>query len=166
MTIEALSTADKKSVMSLYRSVTKDLQRQGIHQWDFFYPNGIIIGSDLRHHHLFGFKADGRVVGAVVLDNRQSPKYAQLPWSDRQGKAACIHRLAVHPQDQGKGLGKRLLQFAEDLARQQGNTSIRLDVYTGNPGAVTMYRRAGYRHIGELRFPFRRLPYLCFEKLL
>ncbi|CAG7653890.1 GNAT family N-acetyltransferase [Paenibacillus allorhizosphaerae] len=164
--IVSFTLADKKSVVSLYRSVTGELQRQGIRQWDWFYPNGVVVGSDIRRSSLFGVKAEDRVIAAVVIDDLQSPKYAPLPWSDGEGSAACIHRLAVHPQHQGNGLGKRLLQFAEDTVREQGHSSIRLDVYTGNPGAVHMYRRAGYREIGEIRFPLRPLPYLCFEKLL
>jgi ribosomal protein S18 acetylase RimI-like enzyme len=166
MTLVRLGSKDKKGVLSLFRSVTQDLQRQGILQWDWFYPNGIVIGSDLRNKNLFGLKMDGQVIAAVVLDSKQSSKYAVLQWSDIQGQSACIHRLAVHPEYQGHGLGKQLLQFAESLARQQGNSSIRLDVYTGNPGAVSMYNRAGYRQVGEIVFPFRKVPYMCFEKLL
>jgi ribosomal protein S18 acetylase RimI-like enzyme len=165
MTIMRLESKDKKGVMSLFRSVTQDLQRQGIHQWDWFYPNGIVIGSDLRNKNLYGLKMDDQVIAAVVLDTKQSSKYAALKWSDIQGKPACIHRLAVRPEYQGKGLGKQLLQFTENLARRQGNSSIRLDVYTGNLSAVSMYSRAGYQQVGELLFPFRKAPYMCFEKL-
>jgi ribosomal protein S18 acetylase RimI-like enzyme len=166
MTIIRLESKDKKGVMSLFRSVTKDLQRQGIQQWDWFYPNGIVIGNDLRNKNLFGLVKDGQVLAAVVLDTKQSSKYAALKWNDESGESACIHRLAVRPECQGKGLGKQMLQFAEHLARKQGNTSIRLDVYTGNPGAVSMYSRAGYRQVGEVLFPFRQVPYMCFEKFL
>ncbi|CAG7644359.1 hypothetical protein PAESOLCIP111_04677 [Paenibacillus solanacearum] len=164
--IDVFTLADKKSVMALYRSVSGELQRQGIRQWDWLYPNGFVIGADLRRGSLFGVKASGLAIAAVALDDRQSAKYAPLPWSDRHGSAACIHRLAVHPQHQGNGLGKRLLHFAEDTAQERGYSSIRLDVYAGNPGAVRMYQRAGYREIGEIRFPLRPLPYLCYEKLL
>jgi ribosomal protein S18 acetylase RimI-like enzyme len=166
MNIMKLDSKNKKEVMSLFRSVTQDLQRQGIRQWDWFYPNGIVIGSDLRNKSLYGLIIDDHVVAAVVLDTKQSSKYAALKWGDKQEKPACIHRLAVRPEYQGKGLGKQLLQFAEDLARQQGRTSIRLDVFTGNPSAVSMYSRAGYQQVGEVLFPFRQVPYMCFEKLL
>jgi ribosomal protein S18 acetylase RimI-like enzyme len=166
MTIMRLGSGHKKGVMSLFRAVTKDLQRQGILQWDWFYPNGIVIGNDLRKKNMFGLVMDDQIVAAVVLDTKQSSIYAAVQWRDVRGEPACIHRLAVRPEYQGKGLGKQLLQFAEGLARKQGNTSIRLDVYTGNPGAVNMYSRAGYQQVGEVLFPFRQVPYMCFEKQL
>ncbi|RKP51548.1 GNAT family N-acetyltransferase [Cohnella endophytica] len=166
MTITELQSKDKSGVMSLFRSVKTNLRRQGIKQWDWLYPNGLVIGSDLRSRNSFGIVRDGRVVAAIVLDAKQSSKYAKLDWADKQGRPACIHRLAVHPDYQGQGLGKQLLRFAESLAGRRGYSSIRLDVYTENPGAVGMYSRAGYRQVGKIEFPFRQAPYLCFEKLL
>ncbi|TXK84521.1 GNAT family N-acetyltransferase [Paenibacillus sp. N3.4] len=166
MNLQRLDSQDKKEVISLYRAVKKDLQSHNINQWDWMYPNGFVIAKDLKQQHMYGIKKGGRVIAAVVVDANQSPEYAALQWSEYQGKAACIHRLAVHPEFQGQGMGKQLLQFAENLARKMGSTSIRLDVYTGNPGAVNMYERAGYQEVGEVRFPFRKVPFLCFEKPL
>jgi ribosomal protein S18 acetylase RimI-like enzyme len=78
----------------------------------------------------------------------------------------CLSCMAVHPNHQGKGIGKKLLKFAEDYARNQGFSSIRLDVYTENPSAVSLYEKAGYKEKGEVTFPFRKVPYKCFEKVL
>ncbi|MBD3920416.1 GNAT family N-acetyltransferase [Paenibacillus sp. PR3] len=166
MTIQVLHGEDKKSVLSLFRIVTKDLQGRGIRQWDRFYPNRWIIGSDIKRHNMFGIRMDGRVVAAVVVDANQSDKYKSLAWSDRDGTPSCIHRLVVHPEYQGRGLGKQLLQYAEALAKQQGSSSIRLDVYKGNPSAVNMYSRANYKQVGEVKYPMREIPYLVMEKVL
>ncbi len=166
MKIVPIKIDDQKSVVELYKSVTSHLRRSKIHQWDWFYPNRMIIGSDLKEGNLYGVKQDDVVIAAVVVNEKQTARYANVNWIDWSGKPACIHRLAVHPQFQGKGLGKKLLQFAEEHAFMQGHSSIRLDVYSGNPAAVGMYRRAGYKEIGIIHFPFRKLPYFCFEKPL
>jgi Acetyltransferases len=166
MEIVRLTKEDLKSLVRLYRDVSAELRRAGIKQWDWFYPNRFVIGGDVKRGTAFGIRDGGRVIGAVVVDRRQSGEYKALPWHDWTGEPGCIHRLAVHPNWQGKGLGRALLQYAEEEARSKGSTSIRLDVYTGNPGAVGMYRRAGYMEIGAVRFPMREEPYLCFEKAL
>ncbi|KIL42039.1 GCN5 family acetyltransferase [Gordoniibacillus kamchatkensis] len=166
MDIVRLSKEDGKSLRALYKTVTADLEQAGVHQWDRWYPNRFVIGGDVKRGAAFGIRDGGRIVAAVVVDRRQSANYGGLPWSDGTGDPLCIHRLAVHPEYQGRGIGKKLLQFAEDRVRREGGTSIRLDVYTGNPGAVQLYRRAGYAEVGAIRFPMRPEPYLCFEKLL
>ncbi|WP_235206784.1 GNAT family N-acetyltransferase [Paenibacillus tyrfis] len=166
MDIDQLTADDLKSLLTLYKEVTAHLNQNGVHQWDWLYPNRFVIGADVKRGTAFGVREGERVVGAVVVDRRQSGNYNELSWTDQTGDPACIHRLAVHPAFQGHGIGKRLLQFAEQQARTEGCTSIRLDVFTGNPGAVGMYRKAGYADVGAIRFPMRKEPYLCFEKQL
>lgn len=166
MNIEAVSINDLKSITTLYTSVTKHLRNKGVSQWDRFYPNRFVIGKDLKSGRLHAILNDGFCIGAVVVNEDQSSKYTSLPWSDQEGRPAVIHRLAVHPDSQGKGIGKQLLLYAEELAKSQGFTSIRLDAYTANPAAIMMYERAGYKPIGQIRFPFRKQPYQCFEKVL
>ncbi len=166
MDIIPLTLSEQTSVCALYAAVRRDLRQNGIYQWDRFYPNRFVIRRDLKEGHTFGLKQNGVVVGAVVLDGKQSSRYSTVNWLDSNGKAACIHRLAVHPDLQGKGLGKRLLQYAEDCALAQGYSSVRLDVYSGNPAAVAMYQRHGYEQRGIVHFPMRKLPYFCFEKVL
>ncbi|MCY9692791.1 GNAT family N-acetyltransferase [Paenibacillus alginolyticus] len=57
---------------------------------------------------------DDQVVAVVVLDTKQSSKYTALEWKDREGRPACIHRLAVYPEYQGRGLGKQLHKKTND----------------------------------------------------
>ncbi|NOV01161.1 GNAT family N-acetyltransferase [Paenibacillus planticolens] len=167
MEIIQLIKKDGKSLLSLYRTVSADLNRRGVHQWDWFYPNRFVIQSDVKRGTAFGIRDGEKLIGAVVVDAIQSSRYAGLPWIHQEaGQARCIHRLAVDPAYQGQGLGKKLLQFAEEQARGAGGASIRLDVFSGNPGAAQLYVRAGYRQIGTIRFPMRSEPYYCFEKLL
>ncbi|MEK3910597.1 N-acetyltransferase [Paenibacillus sp. FSL H7-0331] len=64
------------------------------------------------------------------------------------------------------GLGSKLLRFAEVYIASYGYTSIRLDVYAENAAALGMYQRGGYSERGNVRYPFRKVPYFCFEKVL
>lgn len=166
MSIEKLNPKDKKELIRLFRTVAAELNRNGIKQWDRFYPNGFLIRSDLSEGNVYGIREEGKIVAAVTVDRKWSKKYDGAEWTDIGGTPCCIHRLAVHPSLQGQGLGKRLLQFAEHLIRETGGTSIRLDVYSGNPHAAGMYERAGYRRTGDIRYPMRKLPYWCMEKCL
>jgi hypothetical protein len=58
------------------------------------------------------------------------------------------------------------MDFAESHAARSGYASIRLDAYTGNPRSVQLYRRRGYREVGQVYFPRRTLPFWCFELIV
>jgi ribosomal protein S18 acetylase RimI-like enzyme len=152
--------------IKLYKAITADLRRKGIHQWDRFYPNRFTISQDLKNRCLYGIRHEDRVIAAVAVNQKQSGAYRSIPWEDTSGRFAVIHRLAVHPDYQGRGLGRRLLEFSENSARTGGGCSIRLDVFSENQTAVTMYKRHGYTPRGLVRFPFRKAPYICMELIL
>ncbi|MGX1099553.1 ribosomal-protein-alanine N-acetyltransferase [Amorphus sp. MBR-141] len=79
----------------------------------------------------------GRLVGALVVLYRRSSRLARL------------YSLSVAPGMRGAGLGGLLLAAAEDDARGRGAGAMRLEVRSDNAGAIALYRRHGYRHIGN-----------------
>lgn len=162
----AIGLQELAEVKQFYAEITSDLRKKGIDQWDRFYPNRFVMKNDLKNGTLFGIKEENHLIGAIVLDTNESKQYLKLQWEDQSGGPLIIHRLAVHPFHQGKGIGKKLLNFAEEYALKKGHTSIRMDVYSQNPEAVRMYERAGYQIRGSVRFPLRKVPYLCFEKII
>lgn len=166
MEVLALKVAEFIKVRNLFTAVIKNLQENSIGQWDRFYPNSFILFHDLWRGQFFGIKKEKELFGVVVLNTKQSKQYVEVDWEDRNGEVLIVHRLAVHPDHQGKGVGKRLLHFVEEYAKESGFSSVRLDVYSGNPGAVALYRRSGYQERGTVSFPFRKEPYHCFEKKL
>ncbi|HLX88331.1 MAG TPA: GNAT family N-acetyltransferase [Acidimicrobiales bacterium] len=57
--------------------------------------------------------------------------------------------LLVRPENQGEGIGARLLDSAEAEARRRGVTMLEVAVMAGNDRAASFYRRAGFSP-GEL----------------
>jgi ribosomal-protein-alanine N-acetyltransferase len=56
--------------------------------------------------------------------------------------------LAVAPQHQHRGIGRRLLEQFVEQARAAGARRVHLEVRDGNP-AVQLYRRAGFQPAGR-----------------
>jgi ribosomal protein S18 acetylase RimI-like enzyme len=149
--------------MYLVRDCIEGLRGAGIDQWDEAYPDRQTILADIRGQtaHVAGF--DSRFIGMVVLNERQEPEYADVPWRGR-GRAAVAHRLMVAQEWQSRGVGRMLMQFAEQRAAALGYDCIRLDAFSENPRAIHFYERAGYRRAGRVRF--RKGLFDCFEKSL
>lgn len=156
-------------LMKLFDAAMTRLHENGIDQWDEEYPNRDVIRSDLEEGCLFGIVDEVgalQYIGAIAMNEQEDTDYSAIPWDDANGKVLYLHRLVVHPEHQGKGIGRTLLQFAEATAARNGYSSIRLDAYCGNPIALNLYERYGYTRKGEVRFPRRELPFNCYEKVL
>jgi GNAT superfamily N-acetyltransferase len=55
-----------------------------------------------------------------------------------------VHDLAVLNSHRGKGIAQKLLEAAEEIARERGACKLTLEVLSGNHGAVRLYERVGF----------------------
>lgn len=63
--------------------------------------------------------------------------------------AARLYSIAIASSARGQGLGGSLLRRAEQDARKQGFTAMRLEVAAGNAAAIALYRKRGYVEFGR-----------------
>ena len=67
---------------------------------------------------------------------------------------AEIHTIGVHPDQQGRGIGRRLLTGLLERADQMRAT-VFLEVRTDNGAALELYRSAGFERLGIRRNYYR-----------
>lgn len=112
-------------------------------------PPGPMLDDDaavIANHWVFvlteaGAEA-GAVVGALVL----------IPQAD----GLLLDNVAVHPDHQGRGLGRRLIDFAEAEALRRGHAALDLYTHEAMTENIAMYRALGYAKTGrriELGYP-------------
>ncbi|WP_180953715.1 GNAT family N-acetyltransferase [Bacillus sp. T33-2] len=159
---------DLASIDVMFGDCKEYLESRGILQWDETYPNREYFEKALEGEEIFILKMDGQILGTMVLDEWQAPEWSEAGWTELNGKPLILHSFCVHPSSQGGGYGGTMLQFAEEFARQQGYSALRLDAYSGNESAVKFYEKRGYRKTGEVimgqKRPGHQL-YYCYEKL-
>ncbi|GGF59946.1 N-acetyltransferase [Paenibacillus albidus] len=155
-----------EEIMELIAKCVQVMQAGGSDQWDELYPNREIISLDIERGTLWVSEENQAVAGILVLDEHQAEQYAGIEWADREGPHLIMHRLAVHPEVQGKGVARRLNAYAEEFARLHGYKSIRLDTYAKNTKALELYPKLGYERRGEVNFPERTANFPVFEKVL
>ncbi|HMO32193.1 MAG TPA: GNAT family N-acetyltransferase [Lacibacter sp.] len=101
-----------------------------------------------------------------LLEEMQAPGVTLLKLEDEKGQlSACVYlqvqnnhelylgMLTVAPHLQNKGLGKLLLQEAEQRARSNGLSAIVMTVITDRAELIAWYRRHGYEPTGTTK-PF------------
>lgn len=68
--------------------------------------------------------------------------------------AGYIGMLAVDPAGQGRGLGRRLMIFAEEELRRRGATHVQLRIIHLRTELVEFYGKLGYRITGTAPYPY------------
>jgi [ribosomal protein S18]-alanine N-acetyltransferase len=68
-------------------------------------------------------------------------------WGARGNAPNYISDLSVHPDNQGKGVGKALLLHLCGLMRSEGLETARLDTHAKHIGAIHLYGRCGFSAI-------------------
>lgn len=94
-----------------------------------FFPDGRLIEG----HFLFTVVADGEDAGWLWI----GPSSDASSW--------WVWDIRVHDAFRRRGIGRAAMLLAEDVARSQGATSIRLNVFAYNEAAIRLYDELGYQ---------------------
>jgi GNAT superfamily N-acetyltransferase len=117
----------------------------------------------LREDTVLLLRLRRRIVATLRLTGRK-------PWAiDRScfvagRKPLYLLDMAVTPERQHSGIGRRCLSDAVAVARLQGADAIRLDAYDAPAGAGGFYRACGFHEVG--RAIYRRVPLIYYELVL
>lgn len=152
ITFRKASIEDFKEITALYHAAVDKMIENRIYQWDEIYPNDEILIEDILQGEMHLFVTDGRIAACVIINEDQDEQYSTGSWRYSAGKVAVIHRLCVHPDYQGFGIGKKTVQLTEALAKEKGYGIIRLDAFSQNEHAKNLYRNLGYTYAGEISF--------------
>lgn len=136
-----------------------------------FYPARETAEKGLAENNLYIAFADGRIAGSVVLNHRPEEAYSAVKWGidADDSQILVVHTFLVHPGFSGMGVGKHLLDFSVQLARQKGMKAIRLDVYRKNTPAIGLYEKCGFRYVDTVDLGYAKYGldlFKLYEKIL
>ena len=166
MMIRKAKINELDEIMNMYTSCVDGMQKANIDQWDSTYPNRKIISEDIRNKTFYIFLINDEIIGGINIDKIQDKTYLDIEWEDKGNKFLVVHRLAVRQEFWKKGIGNKLMIFAESLVKEKKLNSIRLDTYSSNPIAINFYLNLGYIKKGEIFLKPNKNEYYCFEKLI
>ncbi len=110
---------------------------------DFFITGDRTNPADIRHRMQRGvflvLELDGALAGAVFVEGR--------------GRTGYFGMLSVDPAKQGQGLGRKLIDAAEEWCRTAGCDQMQIEVVNLRIELPPFYERLGYVLTGTLPFP-------------
>lgn len=141
-------TEDLEEIASLIKNAIRVMESHGIYQWDDLYPTKEDFQEDIKNGHLYVGVAEKNIAVVFALNQIFDEQYENGKWAQPEKSYVIIHRLCVNPNFQNQGIGRKTLQYIEDQLRTSNVQAIRLDAYSKNPYALSMYFHAGYSSVG------------------
>ncbi|MDP2067705.1 MAG: GNAT family N-acetyltransferase [Lutibacter sp.] len=165
--IKKASVQDLEQLLFIVKSCGQNLIEQGIFQWNENYPSKAVLLEDIALQQIWKLEEGNSIVGLIVLTEIEDAEYQHVKWLTKNDKNLYIHRLAVHPNFQGKGFAQKLMNFAENYALENGYKSIRLDTFSQNKRNLQFYEKRNYIKLESIYFPNQStLPFYCYEKVI
>ena len=161
--IELATQNELDRVKEIAEACAKNMIENNIFQWNNKYPSREIFKEDIKNKSLYVSKINHKVVGCIMLSSFKDDIYKSVNWITPDEYNLYIHRLAVHPMFQKKGIARKMMDFAEDFAKSNDYISIRLDTFSQNPRNNKFYKSRGYNKLDDVYFPKQsEFPFHCY----
>ena len=88
-----------------------------------------------------------------IYENNGVPvgMFKLIPLTYRTSHIVYLGGLAIHPDQKGRGYGKKMMEEIVEFARSRGFLRIELSVADINTTAINLYERSGFGKEGVLR---------------
>lgn len=158
MRIEPAGAQDREELMRLYA-----LQKGRTYCfWTADYPALENVEEDLARNDLFVMRNQAGIILAAVSIERDEDVDRLPCWNRSLVPAGEIARLAVHPDAQKRGLGRRTVAGVMQVLKDRGYRSIHLLVNPKNIPAIRTYGFFHFDQVGECDMYNQH--FLCLEK--
>lgn len=165
--IRKANITDIEEIMDMTKACAKAMIANGIYQWNEHYPNPSAFENDIKRSELYVIEIGEQVKGTVVISTFMDEEYIPIKWLTENENNIYIHRVAIHPELQGKGYAQQLMDFAEHFAIENNYSSIRLDTFSQNTRNQKFYELRGYKRLGDIYFPKQsEYPFHCYELVI
>lgn len=139
---------DLESICALVTAAVENMHRNGIEQWDEFYPTPDDLRGDIENSQMTLGSLDGRPAVIFTLNREYEEEYELGDWARPELPYLVLHRLCVSPEFQHMGVARQTLLYIEEILAADGIHALRLDAFSENPFALRLYAGLGYRAAG------------------
>ncbi|MBC8584418.1 GNAT family N-acetyltransferase [Youxingia wuxianensis] len=143
---------DLPKMMAMIDTAKISLKAAGVDQWQKGYPDGEVLLSDFTQQVSWVAVQDGEPVGMITILSGIEPCYHTIydgAWLNDEPYLS-LHRVCVDGARKGQGIAGFLFSQAEEIARQQGIISLRVDTHPENVPMNRAVKKAGYLYCGRI----------------
>ncbi len=131
-------------------SLIAEIVRTNLKKFHLDIPGTVYFDPELDHlSRYYGSLPDKRGYFIATGDGGQVIGGVGVAEFDGFENCAELQKLYLTDQAKGKGMGRYLLQVAEDFARGTGYKSLYLETHTNLETAIRLYERSGFVQIAK-----------------
>ena len=100
-----------------------------------------------------------RIASAMVLNGEGDAGYESVSWhvAAAPDEVLVVHVLGTLPAYHGRGFARAMMEACIDVARAAGKRAVRLDTFTTNVRAQSLYESCGFANCGVCEGFYDRL---------
>ncbi len=166
MEIRKAIPSDLVEILYLLRVCIQDMNEKGMKQWNSAHPEAVVIKKNLDNGFIYLLKDKGVCKGMVTLTPEIPADHENMTFAGNDRKVLYLQWMAVHPNWQGQGIAKQLLDFAEDHARTNKYDAIQIDVFSKHDMAHQICNKNEFTEAGQFHSSFQKIPFICYEKVI
>lgn len=134
--------------------LTYEKENKSSSNWQLgVYPTRATAARAHETGTLFVLEEQHELLASMILNSEQAEEYKSIKWlyPAADEKVLVLHTLCVPPRFSGRGLGRKMVEYAQKYARECGFSVLRLDTFSGNAPARALYTKLGFRLAGSAK---------------
>ena len=157
---------DINEVMEVIEDGRQLLKEEGNGQWQFGYPAKSDLMADIKNNNLYCVIDDNKIVGVCAITGYEESymHFYEGKWKSDYDYLV-LHRIAVKSSYRGKGYGKALFDVFEQVAREKGIHSLRIDTHKNNSLLLHIMKSKGFEYCGKAILPPNK-DRVMYEKII
>ena len=159
---------DVDSIMEIIEYARQYFKAEGIPQWQGPYPDRETILDDIEKGQSYVCVSDGRVLGVSAIILGVEVDYINIyegEWKNDRDYV-CMHRVAVHPEAKGCGVGAALVREASSIAISHGVFDLKCDTHEINSNMRRMLEKNGFEYCGVIYLSSDGEPRVAYQRIL
>lgn len=129
------------------------------------YPSPEFLQASIANGELYVGIENGEIIASMVLNHQCNDGYKKFHWQTEatEDEITVIHALGVNPAQTGKGFAKVMVKKAIEIATNNCQKAIRLDVLRGNLPAEKLYTQMGFQYMHTLQMYYEDTGWTDYE---
>ncbi len=145
--IRKATTYDLTGILSVIDEAKARIRTTGSPQWQNGYPNEQIFLNDISQEALFVYEIEGVIVGVMAIyPYEKTYDVIEGNWLNDEDYVV-IHRIAVSNYFVGKGITKKMFDYAFDYFK---SNNMRIDTHELNQAMINYLIKDGFVLCGKI----------------